>query len=136
MSLPRPRLESQVRILESGEVLEDTDVDMYTLEGKSGYVKNVYMAVETAHADGQLTFIYILCDDREVLKFSPLNLSDRGFGNTTQPFLLLEYNVDGLCRLLITDKYHFRKKLVLRVRNNLNDIDLVAVRGHVVLEGE
>ena len=124
MSAPRDQPDFVVpTILLSAETIAITvpvpandQTDAVTING-TGYVDCIILYIQAAVGSNAL-ILEVFCDGQLALQWDPQTLSAvLSFTATTLPFMVLIYNVGGICCICSVQKLSFKTQCIIRLRN-------------------
>jgi len=84
----------------------------------TGFVNLLFVRIAAA-AQSEFTSIIIRADGSIVFNNGLSELSDWGFNDDTQPIALVAYGAAGICTLMLTHRWEFRRSFVLQAFNGL-----------------
>lgn len=98
-------------------IVKDVELSETTMIEKTGtgYTEWIYFQI-AAGIGSQSTTIRVYCDEREVFRFLIFDLNAYGFTASTPGISLMTYAVGGICAVLLTLKWHFRRNLKLTMK--------------------
>jgi len=82
--------------------------------------------IVTANTNSEYTVFSIYCDGRLIYNCAMWLLNMYGYTASTPKISLLKYGASGLCCVLITKEFHFKRSLEVQAANNSNPEQVLA----------
>lgn len=122
---------SDTRLLAVEALTEDVTTTAITING-SGHTEFILMDIPAQEFSHE-TLLKVYCDGNLCFQDNPSGLDTLGFTGSTPKISLVKYTADGICAILLTLRFEFKRKLEIKLLNGSANQSNVRVTGVVNL---